>query len=80
MSDNMYDVEHLFVHMSFTTSVVISYHKNKGEKVRSIDFQKLKLASKTTREKPSWTTTPNVSLLVKSIFLQLTIIHCKWKL
>lgn len=41
MSDNMYDVEHLFVHMSFTTSVVISYHKNKGEKVRSIDFQKL---------------------------------------
>jgi hypothetical protein len=39
MSDNMYDVEHLFVHMSFTTSVVISYHKNKGEKVRPIDKQ-----------------------------------------
>lgn len=37
-SDNIYDVELLFVHMS---SVVISYHKNKGEKVRSIDFQKL---------------------------------------
>ena len=41
MSDNMYDVELLFVHMSFTISVVVSYHKNKGEKVRSIDFQKL---------------------------------------
>ena len=39
MSDNMYDVEHMFVHMSFTTSVVISYHKNKGEKLDQLIFK-----------------------------------------
>jgi hypothetical protein len=39
MSDNMYDVELLFVHMSFTTSVVISYHKTREKRLDQLIFK-----------------------------------------